>query len=167
MNYQYSKVGKCYALFTAHIWGWKKAKEEQEMSCFGLAWLPRSKALLQTATFVVLTNKIESKGPILVHEIPTRPWSRVGADLFEINNQKYLIMVDYYCINLLQNSTTSKRIVTHNSPDMNPDNRQWSIIFQYHFQVILIRLWIPAPISKSTLPMHSAWQRELSKQLRT
>ena len=54
---------------------------------------------------------------MIAHEIPTRPWSQVGADLFEINNQKYLVMVDYYSgfieINLLQNGTTSKQIVTH------------------------------------------------------
>ena len=57
------------------------------------------------------------KEPMISHEIPTRPWSQVGADLFEINNQKYLVMVDYYSgfieVNLLQNGTTSKHIVTH------------------------------------------------------
>ena len=58
-----------------------------------------------------------SKEPMIAHEIPTRPWSQVGTDLFEINNQKYLVMVDYYSgfieINLLQNGTTSKQIVAH------------------------------------------------------
>ena len=58
-----------------------------------------------------------TKEPMIAHEIPTRPWSQVGADLFEINNQKYLVMVDYYSgfieINLLQNGTTSKQIVHH------------------------------------------------------
>ena len=37
-----------------------------------------------------------SKEPMIAHEIPTRPWSQVGADLFEINNQNYLVMIDYY-----------------------------------------------------------------------
>ena len=40
-----------------------------------------------------------------------------NPDLFEISNQKYLVMVDYYSsfieINLLSNGTTSKQIVTH------------------------------------------------------
>ena len=58
-----------------------------------------------------------TKELMIAHEIPTRPWSQVGADLFEINNQKYLVMVDYYSgfieINLLQNGTTSKQIVAH------------------------------------------------------
>ena len=30
------------------------------------------------------------------HEIPNRPWSKVGADLFELNKENYLIVVDYY-----------------------------------------------------------------------
>jgi len=54
---------------------------------------------------------------MIAHEIPTRPWSQVGADLFKINNQKYLLTVDYYSgfvkINLLRNGTNSKQIVTH------------------------------------------------------
>ena len=58
-----------------------------------------------------------TKEPMIAHEIQTRPWSQVGADLFEINNQKYLVLVDYYSgfieINLLPNGTTSKQIVTH------------------------------------------------------
>ena len=51
---------------------------------------------------------------MIAHEIPTRPWSQVGADLIEINN---LVLVDYYSgfieINLLPNGTTSKEIVTN------------------------------------------------------
>ena len=77
---------------------------------------------------------------MIAHEIPTRLWSQVGADQFEINNQKYLIMVDYYSgfieINLLQNGTTSKQIVTHCKSQFSQtwsprqtDNRQWSTIF--------------------------------------
>ena len=58
-----------------------------------------------------------TKESMIAHEIPIRPWSQVGADLFEISNQKYLIMVDYYSsfieINLLSNGTTNKQIVTH------------------------------------------------------
>ena len=58
-----------------------------------------------------------TKEPMMAHEIPTRLWSQVGADLFEINNQKYLVLVDYYSgfieINLLPNGTTSKQIITH------------------------------------------------------
>ena len=30
------------------------------------------------------------------HELPSRPWCRVGADIFELGSQQFLIMVDYW-----------------------------------------------------------------------
>ena len=34
--------------------------------------------------------------PIRHHEIPDRPWSKVGTDLFMYNNQTYITAVDYF-----------------------------------------------------------------------
>lgn len=39
------------------------------------------------------TNPVE---PLLPSELPERPWQKVGADLFTLNNCKYLLVVDYY-----------------------------------------------------------------------
>ena len=30
------------------------------------------------------------------HAVPGRPWAKVGADLFELQGQHYLLFVDYY-----------------------------------------------------------------------
>ena len=30
------------------------------------------------------------------HAVPDRPWAKVGADLFELQGQHYLLLVDYY-----------------------------------------------------------------------
>ena len=30
------------------------------------------------------------------HNVPNRPWSQVGADLFELNRQHYFLLVHYY-----------------------------------------------------------------------
>ena len=30
------------------------------------------------------------------HELPSRPWCRVGADIFELGSEQFLIMVDYW-----------------------------------------------------------------------
>jgi len=84
---------------------------------------------------------------------------KVGADLFEINNQMYyLVIIDYYSgfieINLLQNGTTSKQIVTHIKLQFSrygiPDKLITDNGPQY-FSTTFTRLWIPAPNSKSTL----------------
>ncbi|KAG1670042.1 hypothetical protein GQR58_017161 [Nymphon striatum] len=41
-------------------------------------------------------QKSQMPEPLLPHEIPLRPWSVLGMDLFELNQQKYLIVADYY-----------------------------------------------------------------------
>jgi len=32
----------------------------------------------------------------MLSTIPTRPWQRVGTDIFELDGKQYLILVDYY-----------------------------------------------------------------------
>ena len=34
--------------------------------------------------------------PMIPHDIPDRPWSKVGTDLCEIDSHDFLIMIDYY-----------------------------------------------------------------------
>ena len=36
------------------------------------------------------------KEPMIAHELPKRPWENVAADLFMLENEQYLILVDYY-----------------------------------------------------------------------
>ena len=38
----------------------------------------------------------QTKQPMISHEIPDRPWEKVGCDLFEMKGKHYLITVDYY-----------------------------------------------------------------------
>ena len=46
----------------------------------------------------VCTPKAKSnpKEPLLPHSIPSRPWQKVGVDLFTWNNKSYMVSVDYY-----------------------------------------------------------------------
>ena len=32
----------------------------------------------------------------MCHEVPSRPWQKVGADLFTLHDKDYLVTVDYY-----------------------------------------------------------------------
>ena len=36
------------------------------------------------------------KEPLLPHEVPQRPWQKLGTDIFELNSNSYLVVVDYY-----------------------------------------------------------------------
>lgn len=38
----------------------------------------------------------QQKEPMIIQPLPDLPWSKVGADLFELEDTSYLIMVDYY-----------------------------------------------------------------------
>ena len=38
----------------------------------------------------------QAKEPLMTHEIPERPWSRVETDIFTLQGENYLVLVDYY-----------------------------------------------------------------------
>ena len=54
------------------------------------------------------------KEPLLPHDVPSRPWQKVGTDLFTLGSKTYLVTVDYYSryfeVDELQ-STTSTAII--------------------------------------------------------
>ena len=42
------------------------------------------------------SRKSNQKEPLHPHEVPTRPWSKLAADIFQFENEQYLLIVDYY-----------------------------------------------------------------------
>ena len=79
-------------------------------------------------------NNKQSKEPLISHEIPKRPWKKIGTDLFTLNNKDYLCTVDYYSgyfeIDPLRAKTANvvidklkKHFATHGIPnEVNSDN---------------------------------------------
>ena len=41
-------------------------------------------------------NRSQQKEPLQSHELPGRPWQKRAADLFEIDEQQFLLIADYY-----------------------------------------------------------------------
>ena len=72
----------------------------------------------------------QCKEPMLPHDVPGRPWAKVGADLFELRGQHYLVLVDYYSnffeLMRLTSSTRAKCVIDamrsqfarHGSPEL-------------------------------------------------
>ncbi|XP_033127412.1 uncharacterized protein K02A2.6-like [Anneissia japonica] len=45
---------------------------------------------------ICLTHRNRNAKKTIGHDIPTRPWQKVGMDLFELYAKDYLLIVDYY-----------------------------------------------------------------------
>ena len=60
-------------------------------------------------------TRSNTKEPLLPHSVLSRPWSKVGGDLFELLGKHYLILVGYYLgfveLNHLY-TTTSNQVIT-------------------------------------------------------
>ena len=54
---------------------------------------------------------------MIIHPLPSLPWSKVATDLFELDGLHYLIMVDYYSnfieVASLKRDTTSRNVIKH------------------------------------------------------
>lgn len=63
-----------------------------------------------------IKERANVKEPLMPSKLPDRPWQKLGADLFTLNNNNYLLVVDYFSryIEIAQLSPTrSADIVVH------------------------------------------------------
>ena len=64
-----------------------------------LFWLGMTADIEQTVracTICAATQNANPKEPMLIPDIPNRPWSKLAADLFEFRGIHYLLVVDYF-----------------------------------------------------------------------
>ena len=61
-----------------------------------------------------LYRRGNQREPLILHELPHRPWAKLGADIFTFGNADYLIVVDYFSkypeVLTLQNKTAKEII---------------------------------------------------------
>lgn len=57
----------------------------------------------------------QQKEPLMTHELPSRPWEKVGIDLFSIKDEEFMVTVDYYSdfweLDCLGKNTKSTKII--------------------------------------------------------
>ena len=72
--------------------------------------------MVQQCSACLATTVYQQKEPLTSHEVPAKPWQKVGADLFHFKDNDYLIVVDYFSnfpeVALLK-GTTSSTVITH------------------------------------------------------
>ena len=54
------------------------------------------KRMVQECPACVKYQPAQARLPLMQPDLPTRPWSKLGTDIFDYGNNKYLIVVDYY-----------------------------------------------------------------------
>ncbi len=58
----------------------------------------------------------QAREPMMIPDLPTEPWKKVGTDLFHCNGKDYVLVIDYYSnfpeIALLTNATANS-VITH------------------------------------------------------
>ena len=72
--------------------------------------------MVQQCSACLATRVYQQKEPLNSHEVPAKPWQKVGADLFHFKDNDYLIVVDYFSnfpeVALLK-GTTRSTVITH------------------------------------------------------
>ncbi|XP_067888739.1 uncharacterized protein [Heterodontus francisci] len=77
-------------------------------------WCTTTKRLFPQCSVCNEYHAKQAKEPLMTHDIPDRPWMKLGADLFTLTETDYLVTVDYYSdyweIDLLTSMTTELSI---------------------------------------------------------
>ena len=73
-----------------------KCKNRARQVLFWPGMSARIEETVAACALCVEQSRANAMEPLIPMDIPERPWAKVGADLFEFNNQHYLLTVDYF-----------------------------------------------------------------------
>lgn len=73
------------------------------------------KQMIESCHMCIKYSKSQTQEELKSHEIKMLSWNKVGCDLFELQGEKYLLIIDYYSkfieIEVLENDTNSNRVI--------------------------------------------------------
>ena len=92
------KVLKKQALEQLHLnhMGIEKPKLLVRESVYWINIYDNIEKNINNCTTCLMCQQTQLKNNIICHDIPARPWEIAGADMFTLNNQHYLCIVDYH-----------------------------------------------------------------------
>ena len=82
-------------IHTSHL-GVEKTKQRAREILF---WPGMTSQIHQTVTACPICSKLSNsnpKEPMIPHDPPSRPWQKLGTDLFTWDDRNFLVTVDYY-----------------------------------------------------------------------
>ena len=105
----------------------------------------------------------QPKLPIMQPDLPTRPWEKLGTDIFKFDGKKYLMVVDYYSrfpvIRLLDNMT-SHAVCNHFTSVLAEYGLPATIISDFGSQYISKRFKTKCKLSGITLRFSSPYHHQ-------
>ena len=51
---------------------------------------------VQRCTAFLATKPNQKREPLLPHKVPDGPWQKIGADFFDFEGKKFLLVIDYF-----------------------------------------------------------------------
>ena len=80
---------------TKPTWGSTPVYAERE-SVFWPGFSAEIKQMVETCETCRKFETSPQKEPLVSHDVPLRPWEKIGVDIFALNGKEYLTTVDYY-----------------------------------------------------------------------
>ncbi len=94
--------------------GMDKCKERARDILFWPGMNRQIEETVSKCTICMETRRANAKEPMIPHEVPDRPWQVIATDLFLLDGETYVVVVDYYSryfeIERLQSTTSTSLI---------------------------------------------------------
>ena len=105
----------------------------------------------------------QEKLPLMQPDLATRPWEKLGTDIYELNGRHYLLVVDYYSkfpITRLLNDITAATVCDHFSSIFSEHGRPDTILADFGSQYISEKFRTKCKNSNITLLFSSPYHHQ-------
>ena len=76
--------------------GIEKCKSRARAVVYWPGMSPAIERMVAKCSVCLKHQRENQKEPLLPHEVPQRPWQKLGADIFQLNSNSYIVVVDHY-----------------------------------------------------------------------